>query len=81
MQNGILFKGNLVIILAVLRSYMLKKVHSSQIGVETCFQKACDLHYWPGMSAEIKDSISKCETCNTYQTNQQREPLILHDAT
>ena len=31
------------------------------------------------MSAEIKDSISKCDTCNTYQTNQQKEPLIPHD--
>ena len=31
------------------------------------------------MSADIKDSISKCDTCNTYQTNQQKEPLIAHD--
>ena len=22
---------------------------------------------WPGMSAEIKDSIGKCDTCNSYQ--------------
>ena len=31
------------------------------------------------MTAEIKDCVSKCETCNTYQTNQQKEPLIPHD--
>lgn len=28
------------------------------------------------MSAEIKDSIAKCDKCNTYQTNEKKEPLI-----
>lgn len=70
MQDGILFKGNRVIVPAALRSYMVKKVHSSHIGVEGCLRKARDVLYWSGMSAEIKDSISKCDTCNTYQTNQ-----------
>ena len=78
-QDGILFKGNRVIVPAVLRSYMVKKVHSSHIGVEGCLRKARDVLYWPGMSAEIKYSISKCDICNTYQTNQQKEPLIPHD--
>jgi len=56
MQDGILFKGNRVTVPAALRSYMVKKVHSSHIGVERCLRKARDVLYWPGMSAEIKDS-------------------------
>ena len=40
MQDGILFKGNRVIVPATLRSYMLKKVRSSHIGVESCLRKA-----------------------------------------
>ena len=80
MQDGILFKGNHVIVRAALRLYMLKKVHSSHIGVESCLQKAHDVLYWPGMSAEMKDSILKCDTCNTYERNQQKEPLIPHDS-
>ena len=71
--------GNRVIVPAALRSYMLKKVHSSHIGVERCLQKTRDVLYWPGMSVEIKDSISNCDPCNTYQKNQQKEPLIPHD--
>ena len=31
------------------------------------------------MAAEFKDCVCKCETSNTYQTNQQKEPLIPHD--
>ena len=53
MQDGILFRGNHVIVLLALRSHMVKKVHSSHIGVEGCLRKARDVLYWPGMSAEI----------------------------
>ena len=42
-------------------------------------RKARDVLLWPGMSAEIKDSIGKCNKCNSYQKNQQKEPLIPHD--
>ena len=52
MQDGILFKGNRVIVPAALRSHMVKKVHSSHIGVEGCLRKARDVLYWPGMSAD-----------------------------
>ena len=31
------------------------------------------------MTAEIRDCVSKCETCNTYQTNQQKEQSLPHD--
>ena len=58
---------------------MVKKVHSSHIGVEGCLRKARDVLFWPGTSAEIKDSIGKCNTCNSYLKNQQKEPLIPHD--
>ena len=54
-QDGILFKGNRVIVPGALRPYMVKKVHASHIGVEGCLRKARDVLFWPGMSAEIKD--------------------------
>ena len=78
-QDGILFKGNRVIVPVALRPLMVKKVHSSHIGIEGCLRKARDVLFWPGMSAEIKDSIGKCDTCNSYQNNQPKEPLIPHD--
>ena len=38
-QDGILFKGNRVIVPGALRSHMVKKVHSSHIGIEGCLKK------------------------------------------
>ena len=75
MPDGVLFKGNREIVPAALRSHKVKNVHSSHIGVKGCLRKVCDVLYLPGMSADIKDSISKCDTCNTYQTNQQIKNL------
>ena len=68
-----------MIVPVALRPLMVKKVNSRHIGIEGCLRKACDVPFWPGMSAEIKDSIDKCDTCNSYQNNQQKEPLIPHD--
>ena len=58
---------------------MITQVHSSHLGIASCLNKARDVLFQPGMTAEIKDCVSKCETCNTYQTNQQKEMLIPHD--
>ena len=32
--------------------------------------------YWPGMNKDIEDYISTCSVCKTYQTDQQKEPMI-----
>ena len=42
-QDGIIFKGNRVIVPVALRPVMVKKVHSSHIVIEGCFQKARDV--------------------------------------
>ncbi|XP_062606865.1 uncharacterized protein K02A2.6-like [Saccostrea cucullata] len=31
------------------------------------------------MNEEIKDFVSKCSTCSTFQRKQQKEPLMTHD--
>ena len=68
-----------VIVPIALRPHMITQVYSSHLGIASCLNKARDVLFWPGMTAEIKDCVSKCETCNTYQTNQQKEMLIPHD--
>lgn len=69
-HDGILFKGNRVIVPVALRPHMITLVHSSHLCIASCLNKARDVLFWPGMTAEIKNCVSKCETCNTYQTNQ-----------
>ena len=51
---------------------MIKQVHSSHLGFESCLNKAKDVLFWLGMTAEIKDCVSKCETCNACQTGPRK---------
>ena len=58
---------------------MIRKLHSSHMGVESFLRKAQEVFYWPLMSAEIKDYVSGCSVCNTLQPLQCHEPLKSHD--
>ena len=35
--------------------------------------------FWPNMNRQLEEFISKCETCNTFQPAQEKEPLICHE--
>ena len=67
-QGGVLFMA--------MRAQMLEKIHSSHIGAEGCLRRAREVVFWPGMTAEIKEYISSCDTCNAYRQDQPKEPLI-----
>ena len=75
-QDGIIFKGERVIVPISMRSRMMDKIHSGHIGVEGCLRRAREVVFWPGMNAAIKEYVSNCDTCNTYRKEQPKEPLI-----
>jgi len=56
-QNGMLFKGERLIVRAKLRKEMMEKVHSSHLGIEGCLRRAREVFYWPRLNAELKDFI------------------------
>ena len=76
LQNGVIFKGDRVIIPLKMRDELKKKLHSSHLGIQACQRRAREDFYWPGMYTEIEEYISKCPVCNTYQHKQQKEPMI-----
>ena len=41
-QDGVVFKGNSVVIPWSLRANMKMRIHSSQLGIEACLQLACE---------------------------------------
>ena len=61
-----------------MQSDMLKLVHSSHLGVEKCKRRAKDVMFWPGMAAQITDTVLNCPTCSTHQRCNTKEPLTPH---
>ncbi len=78
-QNGIIFKGERVVIPLSIRPSVMERIHSSHIGVQGCIRRARELVYWPNMTTELTEFIGKCETCNTLSQAQKKEPLISHE--
>lgn len=79
-QNGIIFKGERVIIPYGLRDEIKSKLHASHLGIQGCLRRAREAFYWPRMNTEVEEYISKCSICNTFQAGQQKEPLMSHPA-
>ena len=77
--NGIIFKGERLVIPTKMRNEMKRELHAAHTGVEGCLRRARECVYWPGMNAEIKEWISTCKTCREYESTAQcKEPLMPH---
>ena len=77
-QDGIIFRGQRIVVPTRLRHDMKTKLHASHLGAESCLRRARETVFWPGMSAEIKEMVAVCETCRTYENSQQKETLMPH---
>ena len=77
--NGLVLKGDLIIVLLSMRKEMKQIIHSGHQGIEKCKARAREALYWPGMSAEITDIVSACSTCQEHRNCQQCEELLQHE--
>ena len=78
-QEGVVLCGEMVVIPKSLRKEILEDLHTAHQGVKTALRRARESIYWPNMNSEIKEYISRCETCTTFSTRQLKEPLSSHE--
>ena len=76
---GVLFKNHRVIIPKLMQEEVLSRINSSHLGIESCLRKAKDVVFWPGMSSQIKETVSKCQICADFQAHNPRQPLQTHE--
>ncbi|CAB4015900.1 Hypothetical predicted protein [Paramuricea clavata] len=76
--EGLIFKDHQLVIPTAMRSNMLNLIHESHLGIEKCKARARAILFWPGMSKDIYEKVSKCATCATYRRRNQKEPMIAH---
>jgi len=77
-QDGLVFKGSQLIIPYSLRRRMMEMIHDTHIGIDGCIRRARECMYWPRMSTELREFISKCEVCLAHRPEQTKEPLEQH---
>ena len=78
-ENGLVFRGERLVVPPSLRTDMLKEIHRSHIGMNGCLRRARELLFWPRINAEVKDLVSKCSIWQSFQPEQYREDLQPHE--
>ena len=77
--EDLIFVGDRIIIPADHQELVLKVLHESHLGMETCKVRARKSLYWPNMSKDIERMCSQCATCNKFKRQNQKETLIQHE--
>ena len=77
--QGLVFRGEQLVVALSLRKDMLSQLHSSHIGIGGCVRRAREILYWPRMTAEIRDFVSRCTICQMYRPAQARKELQPHE--
>lgn len=73
--NGILFRGDQIIIPHKIRQEMFDLIHYGHMGIETCLRRARETMFWPKMNDFVKSRIRNCTICLEVADKQQKEPL------
>ena len=74
--NGVLYKGDRVIVPTALRKEMVKRIHASHQDQQVCLRRVKDALFWHGNSSQIKEAVSNRSLCAEFQTAQPKKPHI-----
>ena len=77
-HEGLLLKGNRIIVPSSMRSEIKTLIHVGHLGIEKCINRARSSVFWPNINKEITDIVSNCSTCIDYRNTLQPETLIEH---
>jgi len=54
LQNGLVFKGERLVVPEIARGEMKARIHASHIGIQGCLRRAREVLYWPGMNRDTE---------------------------
>ena len=74
-EEGIILKGETVLIPESMRSVMKTRLHRAHLGYDSMLRRARGTIFWHGMAAEIKQMVNKWEQCERLKPQNQRESL------
>ena len=77
--DGIILKGERILIPQSMRSVILKRLHASHLGADSMLRRAREVVFWPGLTGDVRQMAFSCDVCAAFQPHQHKEPLIQHE--
>ena len=74
--DGLIIKGQCVLIPSDLRDEALKLLHSSHMGIVKTKDQARTSFFWPNINQDIESHLLECHPCAIFQEKQPKETLL-----
>ena len=75
-EDGLLLKGDRILIPPTLRPEILDIIHQGHLGQEKCLLRARTCVFWPRITKDIINKVNQCEPCQKYQRKAPKEPIL-----
>ena len=74
-DNGLVLKGQRLVILTAIRPSVVNDLHASHQGMTRTKQRTPQLIFSPRLTADIESAVRKCAVCRQQAPSQANEPL------
>lgn len=74
--DGILVKGDRIVVPYKMRKEILERIHEGHFGITKCKERGKQSVWWPEINKQIKDMVAKCQHCLEKRPTQRKEPLL-----
>lgn len=75
LHDGIIMRGNRVVIPAALQQYVLNELHNTHCGIVKMKALARSICYWRNIDRDIESLVKSCTACATVQNEAEKVPL------
>ena len=79
LEDGLILKGDRIIIPEALQENVLKAIHLGHQGETKSILLAREAVFWPGITNQIKEMVKACTTCQKFQSAQPKMPIVQPD--
>ena len=79
LEDGLVLKGNRIVIPTSMRNQVLKAIHLGHQGETKCILRARESVFWPGISNDSRQMVKDCGSCNHHQPIKPKLPIMQPD--
>ena len=77
-QDGIVLKGERLVIPPSMRHDIKQRLHASHLGKDSMLRRAREVIYWPGLTHDVQQLAESCDICQSLSPRQRKETLTPH---
>ena len=78
-ENGLLFKGQRLIISEKHHNRALQTICEGHFGIDKMQMRATELVIWPMIKTDILQTAKSCKVCQTFSRSKQRDIRMPHE--